>query len=86
MLFRSAAAAGPIAAPRAVDATPNVPVGAARIVNVKRTGKFFRVTVSAPAGTRVALFRNGVRVASGVKRVFIVPVGRLKAPRFAVSS
>ena len=70
----------PVASPAASRAA------VASIVSVKRIGQKIKVTVAAPAGVRVTIFRNGVRVASGTKRVFMVPAGRIKSPRFSVSS
>ncbi|MFM1790462.1 MAG: hypothetical protein RLZZ526_789, partial [Actinomycetota bacterium] len=78
-------AVAPPAAPVVAPPTKSA-VSRPAIAAVKRVGKNFRVTVSAPAGVRVKVYRNGVLVGSGVKRVFTVPVGRIKSPRFTVSS
>lgn len=72
----------PSASPAASPSVASRPA----IKSVKQVGKNFRVTVSAAAGVRVKVYRNGVLVASGTKRVFTVPVGRIKTARFSVSS
>ncbi|MFM7062795.1 MAG: S8 family peptidase, partial [Actinomycetes bacterium] len=59
--------------------------GTPRITKVVRVGRFWKVTVSAPAGTRVVLRMNGRVVASGGKKVFSVPVTRSRSARFSVS-
>ncbi|MEY4392521.1 MAG: hypothetical protein RLZZ544_1230, partial [Actinomycetota bacterium] len=84
----AAPAAAPAASPSAVS-RPTVSrptVSRPTVTAVTRVGKNFRVSVSAAAGVRVKVYRNGVLVASGTKRVFTVPVGRVKSPRFTVSS
>ena len=78
-------AVAPPAAPVVAPPTKSA-VSRPAIASVKRVGKNVRVTVSAPAGVRVRVYRNGVLVGSGAKRVFTVPVGRIKSPRFTVSS
>ena len=78
----AASPSGPSPASPKAAATRRVAV----VTGVKKAGKNFRVTVSAAPGVRVRLYRNGVLVASGTKRVFTVPAGGTKAPRFTVSS
>ena len=58
---------------------------APRITRVVRVGRFWKVSVSAPAGKRVVLRMNGRVVASGAKKTFSVPVTRAKTARFSVS-
>ncbi len=62
--------------------TPAVVAPMARISSARVVGKRFRVVVSAPAGARVVLYRNGKSVASGRGTTFMVPVGRARSATF----
>ncbi|KGA12419.1 hypothetical protein GM51_21575 [freshwater metagenome] len=63
--------ATPIAAPVVSRAT-------VAITKVKRIGKKFQVTVSAPRGAVVALYRNGKLVSKAAKSKFVVNSARGK--------
>ena len=52
------------------------------IISKVGRGSTLRVTVDAPKGSTVTLYRNGKKVASGKKSVFAVKVGRLTSHRF----
>ena len=62
--------------------TPAVVAPLARISNARVAGKTYRITVSAPAGSRVVLYRNGKIVASGKKSTFAVAIGRSRSATF----
>jgi subtilisin family serine protease len=59
-------------APRAPVAAPVVSRATVAITSVKRIGKKFQVTVSAPRGAIVALYRNGKLVSKAAKSKFVV--------------
>ena len=61
-----------IPAPRAPVAAPVVSRATVAITSVKRIGKKFQVTVSAPRGAIVALYRNGKLVSKAAKSKFVV--------------
>lgn len=67
----------PVVAPPAVGSTATV-----RVRSIKRVGRYFRVTVSAPRGAKVTLYRNGRKVASGTKKVYRVRATSTKKVRF----
>ena len=72
------------AAPAPVADSGRLAVTISRVV---RRGSVLQVTVDAPRGSAVTLYRNGRKVASGTKSVFSVRVGRLTNHRFvAVAS
>jgi subtilisin family serine protease len=52
------------------------------VKSAKRVGKFYRVQVSMPKGSKVTLFQNGRRVASGSTSVFRVRATSAKSVRF----
>ena len=62
--------------------TPAVVAPLARITNARIVGKKYRISVAAPAGSRVVLYRNGRIVASGKKSTFAVAVGRSRSATF----
>jgi len=55
----------------------NVSIG-----KITKVGKQLRVTVHAPKGSNVSLYRNGKLVGKGVKKVFMVPVSKVKKQSF----
>ncbi|MFM8625326.1 MAG: S8 family serine peptidase [Actinomycetota bacterium] len=55
---------------------------AVEIVGVKRVGARIAITVSAPAGSRVTLWRNGKKVATNSTGRFSVPAGRISVNSF----
>jgi subtilisin family serine protease len=63
---------------------PVVKPGTPSIVVKKavRAGNKIRVTVSAPAGAVVKLYRNGKLVAAGKKGAFLVPKGKALSSKF----
>lgn len=62
--------------------TPAVVVPLARISGARVVGKSYRITVVAPAGSRIVLYRNGKAVARGKKSTFVVAVGRSRSATF----
>lgn len=62
----------PSAAPQVPVAAPVVSRATVAITKVKRIGKKFQVTVSAPRGAVVALYRNGKLVSKAAKSKFVV--------------
>jgi len=64
-----------VAAP--TSAMTNVSIG-----KITRVGKQLRVSVNAPKGSKVSLYRNGKLVGKGVKSVFLVPVSAVKKQSF----
>ena len=62
----------PSAAPRVPVAAPVVSRATVAITKVKRIGKKFQVTVSAPRGAVVSLYRNGKLVSKAAKSKFVV--------------
>ncbi|MEY3558021.1 MAG: hypothetical protein RL374_727 [Actinomycetota bacterium] len=74
-------------APIEVVAPPAVPQGTSAMTKVSiskitKVGKQLRVTVSAPKGSNVSLYRNGKLVGKGMKKVFLVPVSVAKKQSF----
>ncbi len=75
----------PVKAPSTpVVSRPSTPVVAplARIASARKVGTRYRVVVTAPAGSRVVLYRNGKQVAAGKKTTFMVSMGKLKSAKF----
>jgi hypothetical protein len=64
-------------APQRASAMTNVSIG-----KITKVGKQLRVTVNAPKGSNVSLYRNGKLVGKGVKKVFMVPVSKVKKQSF----
>jgi hypothetical protein len=62
----------PSASPRVPVAAPVVSRATVAITKVKRIGKKFQVTVSAPRGAVVSLYRNGKLVSKAAKSKFVV--------------
>ena len=52
------------------------------IGKITKVGKQLRVTVNAPKGSKVSLYRNGKLVGKGVKKFFMVPVSKVKKQNF----
>jgi hypothetical protein len=71
----------PVVAPPAVVAPPKVVAPLARITSARKVGSRFRVVVAAPQGSKVVLYRNGKKIASGKKTTFMVSLGKLKSAR-----
>jgi hypothetical protein len=74
-------------APIEVVAPPAVPQGTSAMTKVSiskitKVGKQLRVTVSAPKGSNVSLYRNGKLVGKGMKTVFLVPASVAKKQSF----
>ena len=67
-----AVGAPPSASPRVPVAAPAVSRATVAITKVKRVGQKFQVTVSAPRGAVVALYRNGKLVSKAAKSKFVV--------------
>ena len=51
---------------------------------MRRVGRFHRVVVSAPAGAKITLYRNGRVVATGSRAVFQVRATNAKNVKFHV--
>jgi len=64
-------------APQRTSAMTNVSIG-----KITKVGKQLRVTVNAPKGSKVSLYRNGKLVGKGVKKFFMVPVSKVKKQSF----
>ena len=73
----SSISSAPVAAPLQTSAMTNVSIG-----KITKVGKQLRVTVNAPKGSNVSLYRNGKLVGKGVKKVFMVPVSKVKKQSF----
>ncbi len=71
-----------VGAPAAVAPAPAPVRALARITNTRKVGSRFRISVAAPQGARVVLYRNGKQVASGMQTTFMVSIGRLKSAQF----
>jgi hypothetical protein len=52
------------------------------IGKITKVGKHLRVTVKAPKGSKVSLYRNGKLVGKGAKKVFLIPVSKVKKQNF----
>jgi len=70
-------ATAPLAAPMRTSAMTNISIG-----KISKVGKQLRVTVNAPKGSKVSLYRNGKLVGKGVKSFFMVPVSKVKKQSF----
>ena len=66
-----------VSAPEPASSMTKVSIG-----KITKVGKQLRVTVNAPKGSNVSLYRNGKLVGKGVKRVFLVPVSVAKKQSF----
>ena len=73
----SSAPSAPLAAPLRTSAMTNISIG-----KITKVGKQLRVTVNAPKGSKVSLYRNGKLVGKGVKKFFMVPVSKVKKQNF----
>ncbi|MCX6515445.1 MAG: S8 family serine peptidase [Actinobacteria bacterium] len=65
------------AAPLFTSAMTKISIG-----KITRVGKRLRVFVNTPKGSNVSLYRNGKLVGNGVKKVFMVPVSKVKKQSF----
>lgn len=52
------------------------------VKSVARVGKNYRVTVAAPTGALITLYRNGKKVAMSKSTRFLVPVGKISSSSF----
>jgi subtilisin family serine protease len=66
-----------LSAPLFTSAMTKISIG-----KITKVGKQLRVTVNAPKGSKVSLYRNGKLVGKGVKKVFMVPVSKVKKQNF----
>ena len=66
-----------VSAPQPTSAMTNVSIS-----KISKVGKQLRVTVNAPKGSKVSLYRNGKLVGKGVKSFFMVPVSKVKKQSF----
>jgi hypothetical protein len=73
----SSAPSAPLAAPMRTSAMTKIAIG-----KITKVGKQLRVTVNAPKGSKVSLYRNGKLVGKGVKKFFMVPVSKVKKQNF----
>ena len=73
----SSISSAPAAAPLQTSAMTNVSIG-----KISKVGKQLRVTVNAPKGSKVSLYRNGKLVGKGMKKFFMVPVSKVKKQNF----
>jgi subtilisin family serine protease len=64
-------------APQFTSAMTKISIG-----KITKVGKHLRVTVKAPKGSKVSLYRNGKLVGKGTKKVFLVPVSKVKKQNF----
>jgi subtilisin family serine protease len=64
-------------APPRTSAMTNISIG-----KITKVGKQLRVTVNAPKGSKVSLYRNGKLVGKGAKKVFMVPASKVKKQNF----
>jgi hypothetical protein len=64
-------------APLRTSAMTNISIG-----KITKVGKQLRVTVNAPKGSKVSLYRNGKLVGKGAKKFFMVPVSKVKKQNF----
>ena len=64
-------------APKFTSAMTKISIG-----KITKVGKHLRVTVKAPKGSKVSLYRNGKLVGKGAKKVFLVPVSKVKKQNF----
>jgi hypothetical protein len=73
--------------PAVVVPTPAVPQQTSAMTTVSigkitKVGKQLRVTVNAPKGSSVSLYRNGKLVGKGAKKFFMVPASQVKKQSF----
>ena len=77
----SPAASSPVtsvsSAPLFTSAMTKISIG-----KITKVGKQLRVTVNAPKGSKVSLYRNGKLVGKGVKKFFMVPASKVKKQSF----
>ena len=66
-----------LSAPLFTSAMTKISIG-----KITKVGKQLRVTVNAPKGSKVSLYRNGKLVGKGVKKVFMVPESKVKKQNF----
>ena len=66
-----------LSAPLFTSAMTKISIG-----KITKVGKQLRVTVNAPKGSKVSLYRNGKLVGKGAKKVFMVPVSKVKKQNF----
>jgi hypothetical protein len=66
-----------LSAPLFTSAMTKISIG-----KITKVGKQLRVTVNAPKGSKVSLYRNGKLVGKGVKKFFMVPVSKVKKQNF----
>ena len=64
-------------APLRTSAITKISIG-----KITKVGKQLRVSVNAPKGSKVSLYRNGKLVGKGAKKVFLVPVSKVKKQNF----
>ena len=64
-------------APLRTSAMTKISIG-----KITKVGKQLRVTVNAPKGSKVSLYRNGKLVGKGAKKFFMVPVSKVKKQNF----
>ena len=64
-------------APMRTGAMTKIAIG-----KITKVGKQLRITVNAPKGSKVSLYRNGKLVGKGVKKFFMVPVSKVKKQNF----
>jgi hypothetical protein len=66
-----------LSAPLFTSAMTKISIG-----KITKVGRQLRVTVNAPKGSKVSLYRNGKLVGKGVKKVFMVPESKVKKQNF----
>ena len=66
-----------LSAPLFTSAMTKISIG-----KITKVGKQLRVTVNAPKGSKVSLYRNGKLVGKGVKKFFMVPASKVKKQSF----
>jgi subtilisin family serine protease len=71
-----------VAAPSEVANKTSVVKRTVRVKSVKKVGGFYRVQVLVPEGSRVTLYQNGRKVATGTKTYFKVRATSAKSVRF----
>jgi subtilisin family serine protease len=64
-----------------ISHSPNKKASVA-VKSVARVGKNYRVTVAAPTGALITLYRNGKKVAMSKNSRFLIPVGKISGSRF----
>jgi hypothetical protein len=81
------AAATPLSTPIQMSSVASAPMRTSAMTKIAigkitKVGKQLRVTVNAPKGSKVSLYRNGQLVGKGVKKFFMVPVSKVKKQNF----